>query len=41
MRATDIVRQVLDLLDQVDGPHDIEPTCQVDVQTWRQLLAKD
>ena len=25
MRATDIVRQVLDLLDQVDGPHDIEP----------------
>ena len=25
MRATDIVRQVLDLLDQVEGPHDIEP----------------
>jgi len=24
MRATDIVRQVLDLLDQVEGPHDIE-----------------
>ncbi len=26
MRATDIVRQVLDLLDQVEGQHDIEPT---------------
>ena len=25
MRATDIVRQVLDLLDQVEGEHDIEP----------------
>lgn len=25
MRATDIVRQVLDLLDQMEGPHDIEP----------------
>jgi len=25
MRATDIVRQVLDLLDQVEGQHDIEP----------------
>ena len=24
MRATDIVRQVLDLLDQVEGSHDIE-----------------
>lgn len=24
MRATDIVRQVLDLLDQIEGPHDIE-----------------
>jgi hypothetical protein len=24
MRATDIVRQVLDLLDQVEGEHDIE-----------------
>lgn len=28
MRATDIVRQVLDLLDELEGPHDIvEPTC--------------
>ena len=26
MRATDIVRQILDLLDQVEGQHDIEPT---------------
>ena len=25
MRATDIVRQVLDLLDQIEGQHDIEP----------------
>jgi hypothetical protein len=25
MRATDIVRQVLDLLDQVEGQHDIKP----------------
>ena len=25
MRATDIVRQVLDLLDRVEGQHDIEP----------------
>ena len=24
MRATDIVRQILDLLDAVEGPHDIE-----------------
>jgi hypothetical protein len=24
MRATDIVRQVLDLLDELEGPHDIE-----------------
>ena len=24
MRATDIVRQVLDLLDELDSPHDIE-----------------
>ena len=50
MRATDIVRQVLDLLDQVEGPHDIEPsaepTCQVDVHQndeldnrFRQVLA--
>ena len=25
MRATDIVRQVLDLLDQVEGQHDLKP----------------
>jgi len=25
MRTTDIVRQVLDLLDQIEGQHDIEP----------------
>lgn len=28
MRATDIVRQVLDLLDQVEGPHDLKTTDQ-------------
>ena len=30
MRATDIVRQVLDLLDQVEGQHDIEPEAMPD-----------
>ena len=25
MRATDIVRQVLDLLDEIEGPHDVKP----------------
>ena len=25
MRATDIVRQVLDLLDEIEGPQDIQP----------------
>ena len=25
MRATDLVRQVLDLLDEIEGPHDIKP----------------
>ena len=25
MRATDLVRQVLDLLDEIEGPHDIHP----------------
>lgn len=29
MRGTDIVRQVLDLLDQIDGPHDVEGTMNV------------
>ena len=24
MRATDVVRQVLDLLDEIEGPHDID-----------------
>jgi hypothetical protein len=31
MRATDIVRQVLDLLDQVEGQHDIQPDVKIDV----------
>ena len=32
MRATDIVRQVLDLLDQVEGQHDLKPEVKIDVQ---------
>ena len=32
MRATDIVRQVLDLLDQVEGEHDLKPEVKIDVQ---------
>jgi hypothetical protein len=32
MRATDIVRQVLDLLDQVEGDHDLKPEVKIDVQ---------
>ncbi len=30
MRATDIVRQVLDLLDMVEGDHDLKPEVKVD-----------
>jgi len=29
MRATDIVRQVLDLLDAVEGQHDLKPEAQI------------
>jgi hypothetical protein len=32
MRATDIVRQILDLLDQVEGQHDLKPEVKIDVQ---------
>ena len=32
MRATDIVRQVLDLLDAVEGEHDLKPEIKIDVQ---------
>ena len=32
MRATDIVRQVLDLLDAVEGQHDLKPEVKIDVQ---------
>ena len=32
MRSTDIVRQVLDLLDMIDGPHDLKPEVKIDVQ---------
>ena len=31
MRATDIVRQVLDLLDAVEGEHDLKPEVKIDV----------
>ena len=31
MRATDIVRQVLDLLDAVEGEHDLKPEAEVHV----------
>ena len=31
MRATDIVRQVLDLLDAVEGQHDLKPEAQIDL----------
>ena len=32
MRPTDIVRQVLDLLDTIVGPHDLKPEVKIDVQ---------
>jgi hypothetical protein len=32
MRPTDIVRQVLDLLDTIEGPHDLKPEVKIDVQ---------
>ena len=31
MRATDIVRQVLDLLDAVEGQHDLKPEAEVHI----------
>lgn len=48
MRATDVVRQVLDLLDQIEGPHDISSDVAVDAEIhqndepdrrFRQILA--
>ena len=46
MRATDIVRQVLDLLDTVEGQHDLKPEVKIDVQQndepdnrFKQILA--
>jgi len=46
MRATDIVRQVLDLLDMVEGDHDLKPEVKIDVQQndepddrFKQILA--
>lgn len=46
MRATDIVRQVLDLLDAVEGQHDLKPEVKIDVQQndeqdnrFKQILA--
>ena len=31
MRATDIVRQVLDLLDAVEGQHDLKPEAEIEI----------
>ena len=31
MRATDIVRQVLDLLDQIEGEHDLKPEAEITI----------
>ena len=31
MRATDIVRQVLDLLDEIEGDHDLKPEAEITV----------
>lgn len=46
MRATDIVRQVLDLLDQVEGEQNLKPEVKIDVQQndepdnrFKQILA--
>ena len=46
MRATDIVRQVLDLLDQVEDEHNLKPEVKIDVQQndepdnrFKQILA--
>jgi hypothetical protein len=46
MRATDIVRQVLDFLDAVEGEHDLKPEVKIDVQQndepddrFKQILA--
>jgi hypothetical protein len=32
MRATDILRQLLDLLGEIEGQHDLNPEVKVDVQ---------
>jgi len=46
MRATDIVRQVLDLLDAVEGQHDLKPEAEVTINQnaepddrFKQILA--
>jgi len=46
MRATDIVRQVLDLLDAVEGSHDLKPEAEITVNQnaepndrFKQILA--
>jgi hypothetical protein len=31
MRATDIVRQILDLLDAVEGEHDLKPEAEIEI----------
>jgi len=46
MRATDIVRQILDLLDTVEGDHDIKPEAEIEINQnaepddrFKQILA--
>lgn len=46
MRATDIVRQVLDLLDAVEGQHDLKPEAEIKINQnnepddrFKQILA--
>lgn len=46
MRATDIVRQVLDLLDAVEGQHDLKPEAEITINQnnetddrFKQILA--
>lgn len=46
MRATDIVRQVLDLLDAVEGAHDLKPGAEIEIKQnnepddrFKQILA--
>lgn len=41
MRATDVVRQVLDLLDEIEGPHDIEDGVDAEVHVHQNSDSDD